>query len=107
MLKKLILIAAGILVAKAVVEVAAEENEKVSSVVETTKSYVRKVVNKVAKTTTNTVKEAREFVKSILDDHPNTYNALKFGVSSGAGVGGILTGVVLIVNAVTKYLPKL
>ena len=83
MLKKLILIAAGILVAKAVVEVAAEENEKVSSVVETTKSYVRKVVNKLTNKTINLINDVIKFVDDLNEKHPHTCKGMKLGVVSG------------------------
>ena len=70
--------------ARSVIEVVAEENEKVSSVVETTKSYIHKVVNKV----TVEVKEVREFVKSIAADHSDICDVVKLGIAGAAAGGG-------------------
>ena len=102
MLKKLIIVAASLLVAKTVVEVAAEENEKVSSVVETVKTYIRKVVNKM----TVEVEEVREFVKSIMNDHPNASEGIKLS-AIGSLIGGGITAVTYFgFKMVTEYLPK-
>lgn len=83
MLKKLIIVAASLLVAKTVVEVVAEENEKVSSVVETVKTYIRKVVNKVTNKTINLANDAIKFVDDFNEKHPHTCKGMKLGVVSG------------------------
>lgn len=106
MLKKLIIVAASLLVAKTVVEVAAEENEKVSSVVETVKTYIYKVVNKVAKNTKSKAESVIDLFDRIEKSHPNASEGVKLS-AIGSVIGGGITAVAYFgFKMVTEYLPK-